>query len=372
MLDPRTGEVLALASTPTYDAGAIADPDDGPQGVRRGLGATSAKPLLDRADPGPLRPGLGVQDRDVDRGARVGRDHARRPATPPAAGREGRAARVAASGSATATIRSPARGRWPTRRRSRCPATSTSRWPGSRPAATGSPTWAAKLGFGAPIPFDLPTAASPGHQRRRLVRRRLRRRRGAGERGLRPGARRSSTPLQMALVAATVANGGTLMRPHLVIAPDRQGRDTDDRPGGLAPGRRRREVAAEITAAMVSGGRGRRTAGCSRPAPRSPASRPRASPARPSSAGRRKPHSWFIGFAPGRRPAGRDRGARRVAAAAAARGPSPLAGEPHGALPRLGAASERPAGDAPIDRPSARRRAAAAGRADRAGRRSPS
>ena len=35
MLDPTTGEVLALASTPTYDANAIADPDTAARGVRR-------------------------------------------------------------------------------------------------------------------------------------------------------------------------------------------------------------------------------------------------------------------------------------------------------------------------------------------------
>src|SRR5207237_2708958 len=76
--------------------------------------------------------------------------------------------------------------------------------------------FAARMGFGHSIDFDLPTAASQV---------------SGGGRG--PGgfaddvelanaaygqAKTLVTPLQMPLVAATVANGGTLMRPHLVIA----------------------------------------------------------------------------------------------------------------------------------------------------------
>ena len=68
-------------------------------------------------------------------------------------------------------------------------------------------------------PFDLPTAASQVTN-------------GGGTRPAASPTTSSSrtpsygqaetlvTPLQMALVAATVANGGTLMQPHLVIAHD--------------------------------------------------------------------------------------------------------------------------------------------------------
>ena len=81
---------------------------------------------------------------------------------------------------------------------------------------------AARLGFGSPIPFDLPTAASQVTD-------------GSGSA---PGgfvddvelanaaygqAETFVTPLQMALVASTVANGGELMRPRLVTAMSGKG-----------------------------------------------------------------------------------------------------------------------------------------------------
>jgi peptidoglycan glycosyltransferase len=76
-------------------------------------------------------------------------------------------------------------------------------------------SWASRLGFGAAIPFDLPTAAS------QLTN-------GGGSFGggfsdavelanaAYGQAETLVTPLQMALVAATVANGGVEMKPQLV------------------------------------------------------------------------------------------------------------------------------------------------------------
>ena len=56
MLDPATGEVLALASTPTYDASAIADPDTA-KTTFEALQADPAQPLLPRATLGRYVPG---------------------------------------------------------------------------------------------------------------------------------------------------------------------------------------------------------------------------------------------------------------------------------------------------------------------------
>ena len=56
MLDPTTGEVLALASTPTYDASAIADPDTA-KTTFEGLQADPTQPLLPRATLGRYVPG---------------------------------------------------------------------------------------------------------------------------------------------------------------------------------------------------------------------------------------------------------------------------------------------------------------------------
>ena len=81
------------------------------------------------------------------------------------------------------------------------------------------------MGFDAPLPFELPTAVSQVKD---------------GD-GSAPGgfaddvelanaaygqAETFVTPLQMALVAATVANDGVLMKPHLVTVDDRQGSGT--------------------------------------------------------------------------------------------------------------------------------------------------
>ena len=57
MLDPRTGEVLALASTPTYDASAIADPTTAAGRRSTALQDDPAQPLLPRATLGRYVPG---------------------------------------------------------------------------------------------------------------------------------------------------------------------------------------------------------------------------------------------------------------------------------------------------------------------------
>src|SRR5262249_21455930 len=56
MLDPTTGEVLALASTPTYDDGAIADPRTS-RDAFAAVRDNAAKPLLTRATQGLYVPG---------------------------------------------------------------------------------------------------------------------------------------------------------------------------------------------------------------------------------------------------------------------------------------------------------------------------
>ena len=110
MLDPRTGEVLALASTPTYDASAIGNPATA-KGDLRGAAGRSRPAAAAAGHARALCAGLGVQDRDRGRRARLGRDHARHDVQAAAGGREERACWSTASGSATATTRRPARRR---------------------------------------------------------------------------------------------------------------------------------------------------------------------------------------------------------------------------------------------------------------------
>ncbi len=182
--------------------------------------------------------------------------------------------------------------------RRKSPRTSGSPWPAWRPGANLK-DYAGRLGFGAPIPFDLPTAISQV----------------TNGRGSAPGgfvddvelanasygqAETFVTPLQMALVAATVANNGELMRPHLVTAlTGKQGTRKVD------PESLRRVIsqadADAVTAAMVAaveGSVGRQfTTGAKVPGIQTAGKSGTA-----ELGGSGEPHSWFIGFAPANDP----------------------------------------------------------------------
>jgi peptidoglycan glycosyltransferase len=166
---------------------------------------------------------------------------------------------------------------------------------GVRTGSQALADYAGRIGFGAGLPFDLPTAASqltngggplPG---------------GFDDRVELANASYGQaevlvTPLQMALVAATVANDGTLMEPHLVSEAKGKAGTTTVGPKTVgevvSPG-----IAHEIGAAMrlaVNGDIGRFftfgaalrnmvVAGKSGTAELGPG---------------QQPHSWFIGFAP--------------------------------------------------------------------------
>ena len=155
---------------------------------------------------------------------------------------------------------------------------------------------AAKLGFGDSIPFDLPTAIS-----------RVTSGDGRAPGGFNDDAELASasfgqgetfvTPLQMALVASTVANDGVLMKPHLVTALTGEG------PGArtIGPDAWRRVMSEEdaraLQAAMrqaVEGRLGREF---------TPGAAVKGVPTAGKSGtaelgGKGEPHSWFIGFAP--------------------------------------------------------------------------
>jgi penicillin-binding protein A len=160
--------------------------------------------------------------------------------------------------------------------------------------------YADRMGFDAPIPFDLPTAVSQLND-------------GSGRQ---PGgfaddvelanaaygqAETFVTPLQMALVAATVANDGVLMRPRLVTAM------TGERSGTrqIGPSRMATVIDAndanDITDAMVAaveGDLGRQfTTGAKVPGVTTAGKSGTA-----ELGGTGEPHSWFIGFAPADHP----------------------------------------------------------------------
>ncbi|OGO58162.1 MAG: hypothetical protein A2Z32_11175 [Chloroflexi bacterium RBG_16_69_14] len=298
MLDPRTGEILALASTPTYDASAVADPTTARE-TFEALQADPTQPLLPRATLGRYVPGSVFKIVTAVAGLGSG---AITPGTTfkeqPGAEKTG----LLVDGFRVRDGHHPATG---TVALDLVGATEVScniyyALTGLEAGGADLVAYARRMGFGSPLPFDLPTAASQVTD---------------GD-GSEPGgfaddvelanasygqAETYVTPLQMALVAATVANDGELMRPRLVTSMTgaRSGTRTI---GARAMGRVISATDARaINAAMVravegplgreftSGAKvkGVTTAGKSGTA---------------ELGGTGEPHSWFIGFAPAEDP----------------------------------------------------------------------
>ena len=293
MLDPTTGEVLALASTPTYDASGIADPRTAAR-TFQALQDDPDRPLLPRATLGRYVPGSVFKVVTAIAGLGSGS------ITPdttyeeqPGAERNG----LLVSGFRVRDGHHDSTGSTPLDLIGATEA-SCNIWfslTGLRTGGDALVAYAERLGFGSPLPFELPTAVSQV----------------TGGRGSQPGgfvdevelanaaygqAETFVTPLQMALVAATVANDGVLMRPRLVTAMS--GREGVRRFG---PERIREVISASearaVQAAMqqaVTGQLGRRfTTGA----------KVRGVPTAGKSGtaelgGTGEPHSWFIGFAP--------------------------------------------------------------------------
>jgi peptidoglycan glycosyltransferase len=294
MLDPSTGEVLALASTPTYNANALADPATAAK-TMSALQADPDLPLLPRATLGQYVPGsvfkIVTAIAGLDSGAIT-------PSTTykqqPAAEKTGLLVdgfrikdghHPQTDGTALDLIGATE--------------VSCNIWYALTGLAIGGDRLvaeASKLGFGSAIPFDLPTSAS-----------RVTNGQGGAPGGFTDDAELASaafgqgedvvTPLQMALVAATVADDGWLMKPHLVTALT--GSSPAARTIGPEVWRRviSSEDAAAIKAAMeqaVEGDLGRLfTTGAAVPGI------PTAGKSGTAQlGGTGEPHSWFIGFAP--------------------------------------------------------------------------
>ena len=297
MLDPTTGEILALASTPTYDASAIADPNTARDAFGE-LQADPKQPLLPRATLGRYVPGSVFKIVTAVAGLGSG---AITPNTTfkqqPGAEKNG----LLVDGFRVRDGHHPATG---STALDFIHATEVScniyfALTGLQTGGATLVDYAKRMGFGSALPFDLPTAISQVTN---------------GD-GSEPGgftddvelanasygqAETFVTPLQMALVAATVANGGDLMQPRLVTSMTGKGGTRTIGPRSLG-----RVISAAnastINAAMVQavqGPLGRQfttgakvqgvtTAGKSGTA---------------ELGGTGEPHSWFIGFAPAEAP----------------------------------------------------------------------
>lgn len=295
MLDPRSGEVLVLASTPVFDASAVADPATS-EAAFTGLQADAAQPLLPRATQGLYVPGSVFKIVTAAAGLRtgaIGRE-TRYPEQPPAE-KDG----LVVEGFRITDGHHPATA---SRELDLVQATEVSCniWYALAGLATGGgglADGAAAFGFGATLPFDLPTSASQVTN-------------GGGPL---PGgfaddvelanasygqAETLATPLQMAMVAATVANDGVLMRPRLATAledPDGGGTTTlgpTNLGQVLAPADA--AILVEAMTAAVEGELGRGyTSGAKVPGVLTAGKSGTA-----ELGGTGEPHSWFIGFAP--------------------------------------------------------------------------
>jgi penicillin-binding protein A len=290
MLDPTTGEILALASTPTFDNGAVANPATSDKAFAA-IRADATQPLLNRATQGQYVPGSVFKIVTAVAGLGSGRINASTtfPQQPAAE----------KNGLVVAGFRIHEHPGVPSRSFNLELATewSSNIWYALAGLSTGGAAmadFAGRMGFGRPIDFDLPTAPSQVSGG------------GSGAGGFADEVELANasygqakvlvTPLQMALVASTVANGGVLMRPHLVTSTSgRLGTNT------INPAETSRVISPEDAAAIanamqqaVESSVGRQfTTGAKVPGV------PTAGKSGTAElGGSGAPHSWFIGFAP--------------------------------------------------------------------------
>jgi peptidoglycan glycosyltransferase len=297
MLDPRTGEILALASTPTYDASGISDPATAEATFER-LRDDKAQPLLPRATLGRYVPGSVFKIVTAVAGLGSGAiDPSTTYKKQPPAEEKG----LLVEGFRIRDGHHPQTGDTALDLTGATEA-SCNIWYALTGLATGGDAlvgYAERMGFGAPLPFELPTAVSQVT---------------SGE-GSQPGgfiddvelanasygqAQTFVTPLQMALVASTIANEGRLMRPHLVTAMEGQSSRRTFGPETMAQviGSSEARAIRDAMIAAVEGDLGQQfTTGAKVPGVTTAGKSGTA-----ELGGSGEPHSWFIGFAPAEAP----------------------------------------------------------------------
>jgi len=293
MLDPRNGEVLVLASTPTFNASGVADPQTSEATFNALLGE-GRSPLLPRATRGQYVPGSVFKI--VTSIAALG-SGAVSPDTTYADQPRSETRGWLIDGFRVQDGHHPMTGDRELNFDQAIEA-SCNIWFAETGVQTGGDAladYAGRLGFGAALPFDLETAPSQINN---------------GDGPLGGGfsdrvelanaaygqAETLVTPLQMALVAATVANDGTMMRPHLVIDATGKGGQTviPTAPVARVVGA---GVASEINEAMqlaVQGQVGQFFTAGANVAGLNVAGKSGTAELDPGTS----PHSWFIGFAP--------------------------------------------------------------------------
>ena len=296
-IEPATGRILALVSTPGYDPAELVDPLTGRAYLAR-LDQDPDAPLLDRATQGRYVPGSVFKLVTAAAGLESGAiDTHTTFADQPAESRRG----FRLDGF---RIRDAARDVQLDHPLDLFEAleVSSNIWFAHAGLATGAAALssvATRFGFGSAIGFDLPTGASQLN----------------GADGPLDGfadrvelanaaygqAEVLTTPLQLALVAATIANDGVMMQPTLVDRlVDQDGNDVRTQPRSL--GRvLSTDTADTLRDAMVQAVEGEyaaRYAGGAKVPGIHTAGKSGTAQLGPGKA----PHSWFVGFAPASQP----------------------------------------------------------------------
>ncbi len=291
-LEPSTGRVLALVSSPTFDPNQVVG-----QGARRYVAALQQQtdsPLLNRATQGLYVPGSVIKI--VTAMGALGSGSVTPQTTYPEDAEEFE----------TGFLVEGFRIRESPRRVQRdhpldfyeATEVSSNIWYAHAGLDTGAENllgWAARLGFGQRIPFELPTSPSQlnsGDGPLAGFRDRVELANAAYGQG-----EALVTPLQMALVASTVANNGFLMRPKLTDElRTTDGRVTRLDPQGwnqvVDPGTA--QIIGDAMQLAVEGRFGRQFAGDAK-VPGVPTA---GKSGTAQLGGEAAPHSWFIGYAP--------------------------------------------------------------------------
>src|SRR4051794_9737012 len=296
-IEPSTGRVLAMVSSPTFDPNRIADPDKAKAYLDR-LQQSTDSPLLNRATQGQYVPGSVFKI--VTATAGIGSGEITPDTTfanQPAEYQTG----FLVQGFRVRDARRPFQTDHP-HNFYEATEVSSNIWyahAGLQIGAQNMVAWSAKLGFGGPIPFDLPTSSSQVTS-------------GGGPlNGFTDQVELANaaygqgetlvTPLQMALVASTIANNGVEMKPKLVDELRAQSGAVTTIGAQVLSNVLPSDRAALVKQAMVQaveGQFGASFAGGARVPGVTVAGKSGSAQLGDGSL----PHSWFIGFAPAENP----------------------------------------------------------------------
>lgn len=274
-IDPRSGEVLALVSKPYVDANRL--DREYPQ-----MRAAAGEPLFNRATSGLYVPGSTFKV--ISFAAALSRG-----AVKPDTVFEDPDGQIVVEHTRILDPNHPNLPRFNALQALAFSSNSAFAEMGIRVTGNGLREEARRFGFESPIPFDFPTEASKVSTNANFIRSDL----GAATTAIGQGQLLAS-PLQMALVAAGIANRGTIMAPRLVLevrAPD--GTAIDRSTPRVFQQATSPEVAKVVADAMVLGAREAwaRTAAL-------PDAQVAGKTGTAETDADAIPHAWFIAFAP--------------------------------------------------------------------------